>query len=153
MIVGAMCGRLLASGIRPRRTMFILAISAAALAGSGMIVSWLGIPIIKRVLSTSFALYSTGWAILFLLMFYWIIEVLTFRRWAFVFIVVGMNSIAAYIMFQLFRGWIDNAIMAFVRVPITAMGEFGEILQACLVLAAQWCVLYFFYRHKIFFKI
>ena len=153
MIVGAMCGRLLARGFRPSRTMGILAISATTLLGSGLIVSFLGIPIIKRVLSTSFALYTTGWAVLFLLIFYWIIDVLRFRRWAFVLVVVGMNSIAAYIMFQLFSGWIDNAIMAFLRAPITAMGAFGEIVQACLVLAAQWSVLYFFYKNKIFFKV
>jgi len=153
MIAGAMCGRLMTAGFRPSRVMGIMAISAATLMGAGLFVSSLGIPMIKRVLSTSFALYSTGWAILFLLIFYWVIEVLKFRQWAFVFVVVGMNSIAAYIMFQLFRGWIDNAIMAFLRVPLTAMGTFGEIAQACLVLAAQWSVLYFFYKNKIFFKV
>ena len=26
-------------------------------------------------------------------------------------------------------------------------------MQACLVLAAQWSVLYFFYKNKIFFKV
>jgi len=153
IIAGAMCGRLIASGLRPRRTIGILAISGLTLIGAGRVVSYLGIPIIKRVLTASFALYSTGWAILFLMLFYWVVEVLGFRRWTFVFVVVGMNSIAAYIMFQLFRGWIDKAIMAFLQVPITAMGTVGPVVQACLVLAAQWCVLYFFYRHKIFFKV
>ncbi len=153
IIAGAMCGRLLASERQQGHIMRILAISAITLLGSGWIASYLGIPMIKRVLTPSFAMYSTGWAILFLMTFYWVIEVLRIRRWAFVFIVVGMNSIAAYIMFQLFRGWIDNAIMAFVRTPIVAMGAAGTIIQAGLVLAAQWYVLYFFYKNKIFFKV
>lgn len=153
IIMGAMCGRLLASGRSSKQTMGILAIAAATLLALGLIVNFFGIPIIKRVLTASFALVSTGWVILLLLLFYWVIEVLEYRRWAFVFVVVGMNSMAAYLLFQLFRGWIDNAIMAFLRTPITAMGTFGIIVEACLVLAVQWYVLYFFYRRKIFFKV
>lgn len=153
IIAGAMCGRLMASGLPSKRTMKILAISAVGLLVSGLIVDYFGIPIIKRVLSPSFALLSTGWSILFLLIFYWVIEVVRVRRWAYVFVVVGMNSMAAYFLFQLFRGWIDKAIMAFLRTPITAMGTLGTIVQACLVLAVQWYVLYFFYKRKIFFKV
>lgn len=152
IIAGAMCGRLLAENRRPSEVMRILAFAAVTLIAAGWLLSY-RIPIIKRILSASFALYSTGWAILFLLLFYWIIEVLNFRRWAFVFVVVGMNSITAYIIFQLFRGWIDNSILVFTRPLIEALGAYGHVVQAFLVLGAQWYVLYFFYKHKIFFKV
>ncbi len=152
IIAGAMCGRLLAENRPSGETMKILAIAAVVLMAAGWLLSY-QIPIIKRILSASFALYSTGWAILFLLLFYWIIEVLNIRGWTFVFVVVGMNSITAYIIFQLFRGWIDSSILVFTRPVIEALGAYGSVLQALLVLSAQWYVLYFFYKHKIFFKV
>ena len=160
IIAGAMCGRLVSSGLSSNRIMKILILAGLGGIISGLAVSGaLGIPIIKRVLSASFALYSTGWAILFLLLFFWIIEVKNYRRWAFFLVVVGMNSITAYIMFQLFRGWIDHAFLALLtfsplnRPLVEAMGAPGAILQAFLVLGVQWYVLYFFYKNKIFFKV
>ena len=152
IIAGAMCGRWVCSNRPQNEIMKNLAIAAACLIAAGLALSW-QIPIIKRILSASFALYSTGWAILFLLIFYWVIEVMNLRRWTFAFIVVGANSIAAYIMFQLFRGWINDSIWVFTRPLIEAMGAWGTVLQALLVLGAQWYILYFFYKHKIFFKV
>ena len=152
IIAGAMCGKLLAENRPQQEIMKILAISAITLIISGFLLSFY-IPIIKRILSASFALYSTGWAILFLLLFYWVIEVLNIRRWTFAFVVVGMNSIAAYIIFQLFRGWIDNSILVFTKHGVEMLGVYGIVMQALLVLLAQWYILYFFYKRNIFFKV
>lgn len=151
IIAGAMCGRLVASNRSQAEIMKALAISAIILMAAGWLLGFY-IPIIKRILSASFALYSTGWAILLLLAFYWVVEVLNIRKWTYVFVVVGANSIAAYIIFQLFRGWIDGSILVFTKPAIEAMGAYGNVVQALLVLGAQWYILYFFYKHKIFFK-
>ncbi|MDP8244016.1 MAG: DUF5009 domain-containing protein [Candidatus Hinthialibacter antarcticus] len=152
IIAGAMCGKLLASNQSHAKVMKIFAASSIALIVAGLILS-LWVPIIKRILSPSFALYSTGWSILFLMVFYWIIDVLGYKKWTFFLIVIGMNSIAAYVVFQLFRGWIDNSIMVFSRPVIDALGIYGDVLQAFLVLAAQWYIFYFFYQKKVFFKV
>lgn len=152
ILAGAMCGRWIASDRSQKEIMSKLAMAAIVLIAAGLLVS-LWIPIIKRILSASFALYSTGWAILLLLLFYWVVEVLNIRKWTFLFVVVGANSIAAYIIFQLFRGWIDSSILVFTKPLIDAMVAYGNVLQALLVLGAQWYVLYFFYKHKIFFKV
>ncbi|MBZ0256450.1 DUF5009 domain-containing protein [bacterium] len=152
IIAGAMCGKLLASNQPHGKVIKTFAISAVALMISGLLLS-LWVPIIKRILSPSFALYSTGWAILFLMIFYWIIEVKGYKKWSFFLIVVGMNSIAAYVVFQLFRGWIDNSIMVFSRPAVEALGIYGDVLQAFLVLGAQWYIFYFCYQKKVFFKV
>lgn len=152
IIIGAMCGRLVGSSRTPKEIMKIFGISAVALMASGWLLGFY-IPIVKRILTASFALYSTGWAILFLLLFYWVIEVLGYKRWSFFMVVVGMNSIAAYIVFQLFRGWIDDAVMVFIRSFIEAMGAYGTVLQALIVLFIQWYIFYFFYKKKVFFKV
>ncbi len=152
IIAGAMCGRLLASDRTHQQIMKILGISAVALIASGWLLGFY-IPIVKRILTASFALYSTGWSILFLLLFYWVIEVLEYKRWSFFLIVIGMNSIAAYVVFQLFRGWIDNSVFIFSRPVVEWMGIYGSVLQALLVLGVQWYIFYFFYKKKVFFKV
>jgi len=152
IIAGAMCGKLIASDRTHKQVMTIFAIAAAVLIACGLGLSFY-IPIIKRILSTSFALYSTGWAILLLLFFYWFIDVLGYKRWCFFMVVVGMNSITAYVIFQLFRGWINSSILVFTSFIVTPMGAYGTVLQAFLVLGAQWYILYFFYKNKIFFKV
>lgn len=151
VIAGAMCGRLLFEGRARNEVMRILAVSAAALMLAGWVLSF-PIPMIKRIMSASFTVYSTGWAILFLLGFYWIVEALGYKRWTFFLVVVGMNSIAAYVVFQLFRGWIDNAVGVFSEPAVEALGTYGPILQAMLVLGAQWYIFYFLYKKKVFFK-
>jgi len=152
IIAGVMCGRLVGSELSQKRVTGILAVAAIASLIAGLALSPL-VPMIKRIWTASFTLYSAGWVILFLLLFYWIVEGLGCRRWTFVLVVVGMNSIAAYIIFQLFRGWIDHAVLAFSRPLVKALGAWGTVLQAFLVLGVVWYILYFFYKKKIFFKV
>lgn len=152
IIAGAMCGKLLASDRSPSDVMKILGSAALSLMTAGYALGFY-IPIVKRILTASFALYSTGWAILMLLVFYWIVDVLGYKRWSFFLIVVGMNSIAAYVVFQLFRGWIDRSILVFTSPIVGGLGAYGEVLQALLVLAAQWYIFYFFYKKEVFFKV
>ena len=152
IIAGIMCGRLVASNLSQKRVMTILAISTVACMAAGLALTPV-VPMIKRIWTASFAIYSTGWCILFLLLFYWIVEVVGYRRWTFIFVVVGMNSIAAYMIFQLLRGWIDKAVLTFTRPLVEAMGAYGQVFQDVLVLALIWYVLYFFYKNKIFFKV
>jgi predicted acyltransferase len=152
IIAGAMCGKLLASDRSQKEVLKILGISAIALMVAGFALGFY-IPIVKRILTASFALYSTGWAIFLLLAFYWIIDVKGHKRWTFFLIVIGMNSIAAYVLSQLLRGWINKSILVFTSSPVEFLGAYGEVLQALLVLAAMWYLFYFFYKKKVFFKV
>lgn len=152
IIVGVMCGKLLASEHSAGKKITLLVLGAVSLILAGWFLR-LEIPIIKRILTASFALYSTGWAILLLAIFYWIIDVLSWKRWSLFLVVVGMNSIAAYVVFQLFRGWIDRSILIFSGPAVEALGNWGSVLQATLVLAAQWWLFYVLYQKRTFFKV
>jgi len=148
-------------------------LAAAAIVVGLLLSHW--IPIVKRIWTPSFGLCATGIVILFLLLFYWMIEVMNWRRgWTF-FLVVGMNSIFAYTMAEIFRGWFSRSIMIFSKPVLVGMmdrghfwdavarpanvpwpapiGHWGDVIQAVLVLLAEWGVLYFLYRRKIFFKL
>jgi predicted acyltransferase len=58
-------------------------------------------PIIKNRWTSAYALYAGGWSYLLLALFYLVIDVWGLRRWAFPFIVIGANSLAAYMAWQL----------------------------------------------------
>ncbi len=55
-------------------------------------------PIIKNLWTSSFVLVAAGWSLLLLAVFYAVIDVLGFRRWAFFFVVIGVNAITIYVV-------------------------------------------------------
>ncbi len=66
-----------------------------------MAVGWLWglvFPIIKILWTSSYVLFAGGWSLLLLALFYWVIDVKGYRRWAFPFVVIGMNAITIYFL-------------------------------------------------------
>jgi predicted acyltransferase len=101
ILFGIMAGTLIqqaaAQAITKQRVCLTLLIAGLSALAVGLAVSpWF--PLIKRIWTPSFALYAGGWSTLMLLAFYWSIEVMGWRRWAFPLVVVGANSIAAYVL-------------------------------------------------------
>ncbi len=152
IIFGMMTGQIVGGSRSPKRVMQILA--GAGIAGIilGLLLSPI-IPIIKHIWTASFTLCSAGIVILGLLAVYWMVEVKKWTRWTYVPVVVGMNSIFAYIIFMMARGSVDKAVIAFIRPLVEAMGPWGSVLHSMLSLAVIWYVLHFFYKRKIFIKV
>ena len=66
-----------------------------ALTLAGLVFQWLGIcPIVKRIWTSSYTLYSGGLVVLILAGFYALMEWKGWRRWSFPLLVIGANSIA-----------------------------------------------------------
>jgi predicted acyltransferase len=152
ILFGMMIGRVVGSTESPKRILQILALAGVSGIVTGLALSPV-IPIIKRIWTASFTLYSAGFVILGLLLVYWAVEMKKWTRWTYVAVVVGMNSIFAYIIFQLARGSVEDAVMAFIRPLVEGMGPWGSVLHSLLSLAVIWYVLRFFYKRKIFFKV
>ena len=111
------------------------------------------IPMVKRLWTPSFTLFSAGWVILMLMAFYWMIEVRKQKSWAFPFVVFGMNSIFAYTIGQIgLKSWLSHGIAAF-TFNFSFLGELGGIPQQAVVMALVWCLCYWLYRHKVFIRI
>ena len=112
------------------------------------------VPIIKKTWTTSYTLVAGGWSYLLLAAFFLVIDVWRLRRWAFPFVVIGMNSIAAYILWQLFSS-------AFRRAAVTLVGglklHVGAAWQPSLEAAAAfgllWLLLFWMHRTRTFVKI
>ena len=152
IIFGMMTGQVVGSLRSPKRVMQILAVAGFSGIILGLAFSPV-IPIIKHIWTASFTLCSAGIVILGLLVVYWMVEVKKWTRWTYVPVVVGMNSIFAYIIFMMARGSVDKAVIAFIRPLVEAMGPWGSVLHSLLSLAVIWYVLYFFYKRKIFIKV
>lgn len=111
------------------------------------------IPVVKRIWTSSWTIFSAGWAYLLLALFYWLIEVRNIRRWSFIFMVIGMNSISIYVFFQMMRANIDRWLWTFTQPLLGPAGDIGFIIQAWLVLAIHVYVTYWLYKRKIFLKV
>jgi len=150
-LFGVWTGQLLASGRSHAEKMKQLAIWAAVCLAVGLAIHpWN--PIIKRICTTSFTIYSTGWVLIMLLFFYWAVEVKGYRKWTFPLVVVGANSIFIYSIDQVLRGWLNRAVGVF-TFQYEWLGQFAPVAQACTVLLVMYGMCHWLYRRKIFFKL
>lgn len=156
MILGLIAGVVLRSERAPRAKIqwFVVAGACGLLAGAAL--GSLGIvPVVKRIWTPSWTLFSGGWCFLLLAAFYFVIDVLQHKRWAFPLVVVGMNSIAAYVIAHLFQDFIlQNLATHFGRDLFRVFGAAYEpFLHGAAALLVMWLLLYWMYRRKLFLKI
>lgn len=167
MLIGVMAGEWLRSKERPRRKILVLFLCGAFCLIAGQTMGQTVCPIVKRLWTPSWVLYSAGWTLWLLAGFYGVIDVAGWRRWAFPFVVVGMNSLAMYLMAQLTRRWTRMTLSTHLdtvvewssdwfgaHVPRDVFGgPYGPLVASFCVLAAWWFVCYWLYRRRIFFRI
>src|SRR5439155_17482903 len=111
MLFGLMCGELLRSARPSSRKLLILVAAGAAGLALGQFLNLTGIcPLVKRIWTPSWALFSTGWCCLILAGLYLVVDVIGWRRWAFPLVVVGVNSLAIYCMSQLLKPWVAGTL-------------------------------------------
>jgi predicted acyltransferase len=108
-------------------------------------------PIIKVIWTSSYVLYAAGWSLLLLAVFYWIIDVRGYKKWAFFFVVIGINPITIYFLQGVVN--FDTIATFFVRGLAQHTGQLSLLILPLAAFAAKWLLLLFLYRHKIFFKI
>lgn len=155
MILGLAAGRWLraAAPAIPMRRLVIAGVIGLA---AGALLHVVGIvPVVKRIWTPGWTLYSGGACFLLLALFCWIIEVRGFRRWAFPLVVIGVNSIAAYMIAHLFEPFIASSFR--IHLGQSVFETFGEawepLVQGIVVLTMYWLFLYWMYRRKIFLRI
>jgi predicted acyltransferase len=144
-LLGVMAGHVLRSGIPQTK-------KAARLFGGGLAclaVGWVwsqAFPLNKNLWSSSFVLWTGGYSLLLLGTFYFVIDVLGFKRWTFFFVVIGSNAITIYLL-EAFVDW-----SAIVDVVLR-----GARIHAVFVIAAaialRWLVLFALHRRRIFLRV
>jgi heparan-alpha-glucosaminide N-acetyltransferase len=110
---------------------------------------------VKRIWTSAWTLFSGGVCFLFLAAFSWIIEVKGYKKWAFPLVVVGMNSIAAYLIAHLFEEFIADSYRINLGANFFAFLGTGlqPLLNGAAMLLTYWLILFWMYRRKLFLKI
>lgn len=155
MILGLAAGRWLRASA-PRIPMRRLLIAAAIGIAAGLLLHFTGIcPVVKRIWTPAWTLFSGGLCFLFLAGFSWLVDVKGWRKWAFPLVVIGMNSIAAYLIAHLIPGFITDSFR--IHLGPHAFAVFGSafepLLRGAAVLLIYWLILFWMYRRKIFLRV
>ena len=156
MILGLLTGEWLRSAKSKAEKFRGLVIAGVGLALAGLLLQWAGIcPIVKRIWTSSYTLYSGGLVILMLAGFYALIDLKGWRRWAFPLIVVGMNSIAIYVMSWTMEDFIRTTLQTHVGGVISALvsSPLLPVVYGIGVVLVFWMILFWMYRRKIFLRI
>jgi heparan-alpha-glucosaminide N-acetyltransferase len=122
----------------------------------GCILGWLGIcPVVKRIWTPSWVLFSGGWCLLLMSAFYFIIDVRGWRKWAFGLCVIGLNSIAAYCIAHLFEAFLaENFVTHFGQNIFLFLGQaYKPLVRGSFILVTMWLILFWMYRRKIFLRV
>ena len=156
MILGLMAGNLLRSERAPWAKVRWLTCAGLIGLAAGWALGALGLcPVVKRIWTPSWALFSGGWCFLLLAGFYLVIELWGRRRWAFPLVVIGMNSIAAYCMAHLFDHFIAQSLAVHLGASAFRIlgGAYEPLLRGAAVLLVFWLMLFWMYRRKLFLRI
>lgn len=109
-------------------------------------------PAVKRIWTPSWVLLSGGWVLIMLALFYWLVEIMGARWLVFPLVVVGMNSIAIYLLHSLCAGWIRDNLHK--HLPDTAFPEYWlPVIERCGVLFVLWLICFWLYRQRAFIKL
>jgi heparan-alpha-glucosaminide N-acetyltransferase len=156
MMLGMWSGEWLKSPRSSTEKLQGLVIAGLALTFAGLLLQWLHIcPIVKRIWTSSYTLYSGGVVVLMLATFYAAIECLGWKRWPFPLLVIGANSIAIYVISWTIEHFVASALVRhFGTAPFAIFGPpFEPVLRGAGVLVVFWLILLWMYRRKIFLRI
>lgn len=156
MILGLIAGTWLKADLTPIKRLKRLLIAAAICFALGGALHLTGLcPIVKRIWTPSWTLFSGGWCFLFMAALYTVIDWKGLRKWAFPLTVIGMNSIAAYMIAHLIHHFTAGSFKThFGQEIFTLFGKnYEPLLEGVAVLAVYWLILFWMHRRKIFLRI
>jgi predicted acyltransferase len=157
MILGLFAGNKLNSSSVPAQKIKFFIITGVSLMLFGVLLHITGInPIVKRIWTPAWMVFSGGICFLLLTFFYWVVDVAGKKSWSFFLMVIGANSIVAYCMS-------DGGVREFISKSLLIhLGhnygqifgpEYTTLVTGGLVLFFEWLILYWMYKKKIFIKI
>jgi heparan-alpha-glucosaminide N-acetyltransferase len=156
MILGLIAGDVLRSDRPGPAKVLRLVLSGVAGLAAGWALGSLGIcPVVKRIWTPSWVLFSGGWCFLALAAFYTATDLIGRRAWAFPLVVVGANSIAAYLMSWLFEKFIGKNLEIHLGHEVfEVLGmPYAPLLHGAAILLVLWLILLWMYRRGLFLKI
>jgi predicted acyltransferase len=156
MLLGLIAGRTLKSEQTSMAKIKSFLLWGAGLMVGGLTVHYLGIcPIVKRIWTPAWVLFSGGWCFFLLAFFYGVADVMGKARWGFFFTVLGVNSIAAYVFAHTIDRFIRQSLSIHLGSDYSSIFgmPYSTLVSGTLILLIEWLILYWMYRRRIFIKI
>ena len=150
VLFGVLAGHWLLSSLSDQVKLKKLLITGGVFIAVALLWSFY-LPINKYLWTGSYMLLTSGISFLLLFLFFWIIDVKGYQKWAFPFVVIGVNPITIYVV----QGIFDFGIIAniFIHGFSNQLGNFETVFTQFCILAVKWLFLYFLYRKQIFLKV
>lgn len=161
VMFGVFAGHLLRSKIDNYRKVYILAgLGIGTLVLGSLWGGWFfGIgefyfglfPIIKRLWTSSFVLFAAGLSYLLLAVFYLVIDVWGFKKWAYGLVVIGTNAIFVYMLTHLIN--FRSIVPRFIGGLDQFVGPWKDFTHAVAAFLIVWLILFWMHRKKTFIKV
>jgi len=152
MILGLMAGENLRSEKTAGEKLKWLLQAGGICLGLALITGTTICPVIKKLWTPSWAFYSGAVILWAFALFYWFIDIKGHIAWTFPLVVVGMNSIAIYLAYQLTSGWIRSVGKTWLGSGLFE-GTYGALASSLLVLGVLWTFCWWLWKRKVFIRI
>lgn len=166
VLLGFLIGRIIDKEANRIRAVYKLLIEGFILIVAAFAWNFI-FPINKPLWTSSFVLYTSGWAIIILGILLWIIDIRGFKKWSHPILVFGLNPLFIYVMSCI---WADSLDLIKIRVhfdKLKSLKEWifthifsafagnmiGSLLFAIHLGILFWFVAWFLERKQIFIKI
>jgi len=155
VMLGVFSGRLLKNkSILDKQKVLRLLIYGLSTLGAGYSLSLID-PCIKKIWTSSFTLISGAYCILLLTLFYYIIDVVKFRKGLLFFSVIGANAIFVYMFHRFFKSeaFMHQFLLGLEQFVNSEELKLYPLIKSIAGLGLTWSILYFMYLKKIFIKV
>ncbi len=133
-----------------------LVIAGLACMAGGWVLELLHVcPSVKKIWTPSWTLFSGGWCFLLMAAFYVVIDVQGWKRWAFPLVVIGMNSIAMYVLVHVTEAFFSSTLDTHLgKAPFKIFGDtFEPMLHGAGVLVILWASLLWMHRRNLYLRV
>ncbi len=150
-VFGCLAGKILQDNRKGNDKALTLLALGAGIAVLGLL--WgLHFPINKKLWSSSFILLTSGLSFMLMAAFYWIIDVKGYKKWAFFFQVIGLNSLTVYFLYNFIKfGPVSHKLFGGIYAPLPV--PWHSVFQAFGAWTLIWLFLYVLYKNRLFVKI
>lgn len=155
MLLGVFAGQRLRSTPEKSALRYFLVLGLSLMAGATLLHAAGICPIVKRIWTPSWTLFSGGLCLLALAFFCWFVNLKGHQRAVFPLVVVGTNSLAAYLIAHLWEDFLLTNLHTNLGYRVFNLfgAPFEPLVMGFTILLIYWLALYWMYRNKIFLRI